>query len=472
MKRFYFLLICALISVQTFAQDKWADIWCDTWNVLDFDGMRFEETVITRTFRLKQDTIIGNQTYRQFSNRVSVRFSEDKKVYVHYKGFDDDNPYTPDLPTGEYLAYDFSAQVGDTLEVFSGLDTYSTYPCVVDSVDIDPKTKLRTITLHQICRIDDGGIIEEFDDMQITWIEGVGSPVGFLFSYLPCGWVGGPSYQLLCAHKGDELRYASRLYDSYGCEYNSAAQKWADTWCNAWNVLSHGFLEPDEDLYKATTNIYQLGQDTVIENQVYSKLTYYSSKSATKEQRYVGALRFTEDKKVYIHYDNTEYLLYDFDVQIGDTLEIFGGTSYYSDNKTLTHIITDIDTLNDGRLHITSDVIVRVIDGGIILDEDRQKQQWIEGVGSADGIVQNNVTLSMGNFVTVLLCAYNNDECIYTTDNPYYASLGCVYNDPIFSATEEVNAPTQSVQKIMYNGQLLILRDGKMYNTMGVEVGE
>lgn len=247
----------------------------------------------------------------------------------------------------------------------------------------------------------------------------------------------------------------------------------SEEWCNAWNVLSHGFLEPDEDLYKATTNIYQLGQDTVIENQVYSKLTYYSSKSATKEQRYVGALRFTEDKKVYIHYDNTEYLLYDFDVQIGDTLEIFGGTNYYSDNKTLTHIITDIDTLNDGRLHITSDVIVRVIDGGIILEEDRQKQQWIEGVGSADGIVQNNATLRMGNFVTVLLCAYNNDECCYTTDNPGYTPLGCVYNEgDVINAVESVSVSAPSVQKIIKESQLLILRDGKMYNIMGVEVGE
>ena len=247
----------------------------------------------------------------------------------------------------------------------------------------------------------------------------------------------------------------------------------SEVWCNAWNVLSHGFLEPDEDLYKATTNIYQLGQDTVIENQVYSKLTYYSSKSATKEQRYVGALRFTKDKKVYIHYDNTEYLLYDFDVQIGDTLEIFGGTNYYSDNKTLTHIITDIDTLNDGRLHITSDVIVRVIDGGIILEEDRQKQQWIEGVGSIDGIVQNNATLRMGNFVTVLLCAYNNDECCYTTDNPGYTPLGCVYNEgDVINAVEDVSISAPSVQKIIKESQLLILRDGKMYNIMGVEVGE
>ena len=464
MKRLYFLLFCTLIGVQVFAQDKWADIWCDTWNVLDFDGMRFEETVITRTFRLKQDTIIGNQTYRQFSNRVSVRFSEDKKVYVHYKGFDDDNPDTPDLPTGEYLAYDFSAQVGDTLEVFSGLDTYSTYPCVVDSVDIDPETKLRTITLHQICRIDDGGIIEEFDDMQITWIEGVGSPVGFLFSYLPCGWVGGPSYQLLCAHKGDELRYASRLYDSYGCEYNSAAQKWADTWCNQWNVLSHGWYGASDEPFRPDTWIYQLGQDTIINNMTYKTLYSYFSLDSHEAKSYIAALRFTEDKQVFILYEGTEYLLYDFDVQVGDTLEIFGGIKYYKFQETLPHVVTAINTSESGRLHIILDAITT--------DNSKWRKRWIEGIGSLDGIIHNTATTLMGNGVTTVLCAYYNDECLYSTTDSLYSSYGCVYNDPIFSATEEVESPTPSAQKIMQNGQLLIIHEGKTYNVMGVEVGQ
>ena len=95
---------------------------------------------------------------------------------------------------------------------------------------------------------------------------------------------------------------------------------------------------------------------------------------------------------------------------------------------------------------------------------------WIEGVGSKDGIVQNSATNRIGIGPCVLLCAYHNDDCIYTTDNPYYTPYGCVHNDSFFTATEEVNAPTQSVQKIMYNGQLLILRDGKIYNIMGVEL--
>lgn len=56
----------------------------------------------------------------------------------------------------------------------------------------------------------------------VQWIEGVGSTDGFLMGYPPCGWVGGIGCDLLCAYKGDELRYASSLYNKHGCEYNAA----------------------------------------------------------------------------------------------------------------------------------------------------------------------------------------------------------------------------------------------------------
>lgn len=217
--------------------------WCDTWNVMWFDGMRFDETASTSKYRLGKDTIIGDYTYSKFTSRTSVRFTNDRKVYVYYEGFDDNDPYTVDLPTGEYLAYDFSAKVGDTLEVFSGIGTYSTYPCVVDDVETAPspcvvddvqadlKTFPLIIKLRPLCDVDGEGNME-ISSEEITWIEGVGSPEGFLISSLPCGWVGGGTYQLLCAYKGDELKYTGPLYEEYGCEYNAGPfnEKLLGTW--------------------------------------------------------------------------------------------------------------------------------------------------------------------------------------------------------------------------------------------------
>lgn len=242
-------------------------------------------------------------------------------------------------------------------------------------------------------------------------------------------------------------------------------------WCDQWNVLSHGYLGPDEPLYNAHTIIHSLEGDTIINDLVYQKLVGHLAISEPTPNVYIGAMRFAEDKKVFVYYDNNEYLLYDFNVQIGDTLNIFGGIEYYIDNKTLPHIVVNIDTLDDGRIKIISDAIIQEEINGIIHEEKRQKI-WIEGIGSIDGIVYNTATTMYGSGKTILLCAYHNNDCCYTTDYTSYASLGCVYNDSFFTATEEVNSYAPSAQKIMYNGQLLILRDGKIYNITGVEVGE
>ena len=245
-----------------------------------------------------------------------------------------------------------------------------------------------------------------------------------------------------------------------------------DQWCDTWNVLYHGWdPEGGDDPYMPYTFIYQLEEDTTINDLTYQRLTgRFSLSTMPSNKEYVAALRFAENKKVFVHYDNTEYLLYDFGAQVGDTLEIFGGIDHYKDFKTLTHVITEIDSLDDGRLQIYSNAIIQESEGYETPFERLYPKIWIEGVGSKDGIVQNSATNRIGIGPCVLLCAYHNDDCIYTTDNPYYTPYGCVHNDSFFTATEEVNAPAQSVQKIMYNGQLLILRDGKTYNAMGMEV--
>ena len=242
----------------------------------------------------------------------------------------------------------------------------------------------------------------------------------------------------------------------------------AKEWCNQWNIISHGF-RPNQPLYGAYTMIYQMEGDTIINQQTYTKLVFSYTDYSTTEKWYAGALRFTEDKKVHIYYDNTEYLLYDFDVQVGDTLEIFAGMDYYNFHKTYPHIVTSVNTLDDGRLQVLLDAIVR---DEYANEEEKFSKTWIEGIGSVDGIIHNNAIVGVGgNGKTALLCAYHNDECRYTTDNPAYVPLGCIYNEgDDINAVEDICVSAPSVQKIIKDGQLFILRDGKMYNIMGMEV--
>ncbi|MBR5574729.1 MAG: hypothetical protein IKW35_09610 [Paludibacteraceae bacterium] len=384
----------------------------------------------------------------------------------------------------DLVLYDFTLNVGDSLprlyvdEELSSIVDYFKYEADWEYTKPLFVTEVSTITLL------DGKEYKKWTfDNGIEYVEGIGS---FGTSY---AWndfyqliANGPLYSdvfsqhLVCASKNGQLLYkmddaemerlgAECLCDGYQSSYK-------DQWCDTWNVLYHGWdPEGGDDPYMPYTFIYQLEEDTTINDLTYQRLTgRFSLSTMPSNKEYVAALRFAENKKVFVHYDNTEYLLYDFGAQVGDTLEIFGGIDHYKDFKTLTHVITEIDSLDDGRLQIYSNAIIQESEGYETPFERLYPKIWIEGVGSKDGIVQNSATNRIGIGPCVLLCAYHNDDCIYTTDNPYYTPYGCVHNDSFFTATEEVNAPTQSVQKIMYNGQLLILRDGKTYNVMGIEV--
>ena len=367
----------------------------------------------------------------------------------------------------DIVLYDWTLEIGDTLP-----HNKSTVHTESDFI----VTNVSTVTLL------DGKKYKKWTlACGYEYIEGIGAINGEGYGHYLCleSWVQPGTYIrtcLVCASRDGQLLYkmddtemerwgAECLCDGYQSSYK-------DQWCDTWNVLYHGWdPEGGDDPYMPYTFIYQLEEDTTINDLTYQRLTgRFSLSTMPSNKEYVAALRFAENKKVFVHYDNTEYLLYDFGAQVGDTLEIFGGIDHYKDFKTLTHVITEIDSLDDGRLQIYSNAIIQESEGYETPFERLYPKIWIEGVGSKDGIVQNSATNRIGIGPCVLLCAYHNDDCIYTTDNPYYTSLGCVYNDPIFSAIEEVNAPTQSVQKIMYNGQLLILRDGKTYNVMGMEV--
>ena len=479
MKRALLFLLCAVMSVQIFSTvDISAELFptlaglqrttClkninenEVGTVWGSNSYLMQE-IETTTIDGKQYLLFGtNNTYDEYWS-LWLR-EENNKILVYSAAQKKD-----------LVLYDFTLNVGDSLprlyvdEELSSIVDYYKYEADWEYTKPLFVTEVSTITLL------DGKEYKKWTfDNGMEYVEGIGS---FGTSY---AWndfyqliANGPLYSdvfsqhLVCASKNGQLLYKmdeaemEQLETECLCEIEP---KWSDTWCDQWNVLYHGWIA--DEIEMPLTLIFQLTGDTIINEMEYEKLTFHYSLASPLSQEYVAALRFADDKKVFIHYDNTEYLLYDFGAQVGDTLEIFGGIDYYKDFKTLPHVITEIDTLDDGKLQMQ--LMVNLQDDW---HERSIPITWIEGVGSKDGVVQNVATLKIGLVGIELLCAYHNDECIYTTDNPYYTSLGCVYNDPIFSATEEVNAPTQSVQKIMYNGQLLILRDGKTYNVMGIEV--
>ena len=430
-------------------------IWCDTWNVMWFDGMRFDETASTSQYRLGKDTIIGDYTYSKFTSRTSVRFTSDRKVYVYYEGFDDNDPYTPDLPTGEYLAYDFSAKVGDTLEVFSGIGTYSTYPCVVDDVETAPspcvvddvqadlKTFPLIIKLHPLCDVDGEGNME-ISSEEITWIEGVGSPEGFLISSLPCGWVGGGTSALLCAHKGDELKYTGSLYDEYGCEYNATEQNPADLFPTLWG------------LQRTTFYHYTECSDS------YSSLTASNEIVTINDKPYLrfGKMFLREENNQVLIYSaayDKDLVLYDWNLEVGDSISLlamdYGVYPEYAVSVVDYRVIVDIDENGDLITDTipTDKVVVDKISTITLLDGKEYKiwhlaTGWAGGITYVEGIgvlgdeywggdyfgliqIEELPTCYYGD---LLVCVSKNNKLLYQMDPVKMDELGaeclCDYN--------------------------------------------
>ena len=459
--------------------------WCDKWTTFftDEDAETEEKTWI---YQLGQDTTINQHAYT-IVNRYSpmlgaeatkeyvaaVRFTDDKKVYIFY-----DN--------AEYLLYDFNVEAGDVIEVFAGINNYSeqnkTFRCSVHEVKLSSDTALSEIRLY----VHPNDMTAQIH--KTIWIEGVGDTQGFMmlngFNYPRK-----TSSALVCASRYGKYQYimsesemqvlGTRCWCDFNIEDNAKEGKFGGRPTpTQWNLLEELQRErislrpvqamPTQSTLTAETFVYELYTDTlVINNKPYQQLVRYSTKDDASATENIGWLHFSDDNKVLFLYDDKEFLLYDFDAAIGDTLNIFAGINNYPHQTSIPHVLTQKDTLSDGRAILTLKAILFEEQNEQFVEKSHKKV-WMAGLGSLDGIVHNNITTAEDYQIT-MLCAWLEDECIYTTDHPLYKSLGCVYNSSSTTTIENIQPTTPSYQKILRDGQLIIIHEGKTYNVMGVE---
>ena len=186
-------------------------------------------------------------------------------------------------------------------------------------------------------------------------------------------------------------------------------------WCDTWNVLDLKYrtikYTTKEDF---ETWRYYLAQDTIINNYTYTAVTRQTTKVpegvypfTIPEPEYVAAVRFTNDRKVYIYYDNTEYLLYDFNVQPGDELTVFAGINHYQSHHTNTIRVYEVE--RDESVVYGTKVSLTVIPDfyGDIVPTCAGETKWIEGGGDLCGFV-TGADCGLSEDQSVLLCAYIN----------------------------------------------------------------
>jgi hypothetical protein len=157
------------------------------------------------------------------------------------------------------------------------------------------------------------------------------------------------------------------------------------------------------------------GGDTVLNEISYKKLyIFYDSVFNKSKATYIGGIREDENKRVYfkgdtvihdfkpmIDYHNyEEIVLFDFSVNIGDT--IWEGN--YPDNEW--QIVNNIDTIQIGenlrkRIHF----------------QDYYWVKWIEGIGSFKGLLFTSGSIPTNGLNNDLICFKQNNAILYFNNN-------------------------------------------------------
>ncbi len=183
-----------------------------------------------------------------------------------------------------------------------------------------------------------------------------------------------------------------------------------------WNVRFTGFSW----FVTYSTEIYKIDGDSTVNSKSYQKL--WASFDSLSTWSYQGLVR-EEGKKVYfIPADRSEGLLYDFDLEIGDTARV---VNLNFDNIPVQIIDKDTITLfgkQRVRWHISH--------------ESYYAEYWIEGIGSSNGPIHTKFYYNMNCPTWELLCLHQNDSLLYMLNS----QIGCYQSNVGMEEIEAQNS--------------------------------
>lgn len=185
--------------------------------------------------------------------------------------------------------------------------------------------------------------------------------------------------------------------------------------------------------------------DTIINDSAYAKLFYHNfiQEFTPDSLEYVAALREdTINKKVYFVWKdyNTEVLLYDFSLNVGDTFHAqypefsFSGPTYFVHSINPRYL--DVSRVTDSIIEGKSRKVLVMANHYSYDIED----YFIEGIGSRYGIIYAGYELEMDREYPFLLCLHENNTLVYQEEDPYSISQeDPCYSIPTTSVDESIN---------------------------------
>ena len=362
----------------------------------------------------------------------------------------------------DLVLYDFTLNVGDSLlrlyvdEELSSIVDYYKYEADWEYTKPLFVTEVSTITLL------DGKEYKKWTfDNGMEYVEGIGS---FGTSY---AWndfyqliANGPLYSdvfsqhLVCASKNGKLLYQmdDAEMERLGAECLCEAENPEDLFPTLWGLQrteveyhTDGASSPSLVSFNEYTPTFVNG-----------KWYLYDGRNYLREENN-QVLLYAPDREIY-----EDVVLYDWALEVGDTLPYHNKSVY----RKSDYIVTDVSTIT-------------------LLDGKEYKKwtlacgyEYIESIGAINGHGYG-LFLSLPNYShlgtyihTNLVCASRNGQLLYQMDEAEMEQLGaeCLCEGYVGTSVETIITSNTNASKLIQDGQLFILRDGKTYNVMGMEV--
>jgi hypothetical protein len=159
-----------------------------------------------------------------------------------------------------------------------------------------------------------------------------------------------------------------------------------------WNVRLLSFMS-------FTTEIYIIQGDSILNSMSYKKI-WMTHDSTLSGLMYQGLLREENNVVYYVPPNNTEGILYDFNLEVGDTTYV---KNMFCGDVELEAVVTSIDTVE----------YFGVERNRWYLESDGWTEYWLDGIGSLSGPLHSFYPLCIICPVWELLCFHENDELLY-----------------------------------------------------------
>jgi hypothetical protein len=307
--------------------------------------------------------------YQENSYSGAMREGNNRDIY-----------YVPADSTHEYLLYAFNAQAGDTLtNVWFGVMSHEE-PSIKKATILEIKPTSPKTFVIDVESLHHG--THETSHRERVWIEGVGlntAPDGGFFPPL----AGGFFNILLCAYKNGEQVYVSEMGEQYNCGEDAPDAMFPPE--TRWNYMHTEMYGGPDDNYVFTLQ----PMDTIISNTRYQQ---------------IGSFLFrSKGAKVWCAVDSmgtfVERLVYDFDLQVGDSIRAI---YYYDENPQYAKVTSVEQTyLADGRY------ARRISYDGFRPDD-------IEHIGSIEGILTPlNLQVPTCGCSDLFQCCTKSDYLLY-----------------------------------------------------------